>query len=60
MRPKIVYNGTKLTRYFSVKDKTKNEYLSNIIYRYNSSKEDNVDYTGETKCRFGKRIKEHQ
>ena len=60
VRPKIVYNGTKLARYFSVKDKIKIEYLSDIIYRYKSSKEDQVDYTGETKCRFGKRIKEHQ
>ena len=25
-----------------------------------SGKDDRVDYIGETKCRFGKRIKEHQ
>ena len=60
VRPKVVYNGTQLSMFFSVKDKIKEEYLSDIVYHYKSSKEDCIDYTGETKCRFGKRIKEHQ
>ena len=60
VRPKIVYKGTKLSTFFSVKDKIKMHHLSNIVYYYKSGKEDRVDYIGETKCRFGKRIKEHQ
>ena len=60
VRPKVVYNGTKLSMFFSVKDKIKEESLSDIVSHYKSSKEDCIDYTGDTKCRFGKWIKEHQ
>ena len=60
VRPKIVYNGTKLSTFFSVKDKVKKEHQSNIIYYYEKETDENTTYTGETKVRFGKRIKEHQ
>ena len=43
-----------------MKDKVQDKYCNNIVYYYNSKEEDNVNYTGETKCRLGKRIKEHQ
>ena len=56
VRPKIIYKGTKLSTFSSVKDKIKMHHLSNIVYYYKSGKEDHIDYIGETKCRFGKRI----
>ena len=60
IRPKVIYNGTKLGSYFSVKDKIETLHCSNIVYYYKGSTADNNDYTGETKCRLGKRVKEHQ
>ena len=59
--PKIVYNGTKISSYFPVKDKIDIMHCSDVVYYYESSAENiKDDYVGETKCRFGKRIKEHQ
>ena len=60
VRPKVVYNGTKLSTFFSAKDKVQKEHSSNIIYYYENKNDENTAYIGETKCRFGKRIKEHQ
>ena len=59
IKPKIIYNGTKLSSQFSVKDKIEILHCSNIVYYYKGSNNNN-DYTGETKCRLGKRIREHQ
>ena len=60
VRPRIVYNGTKLSTFFSVKDKVHKEHCSDIVYYYQSKWDENATYTGETKCRFGKRIQEHR
>ena len=60
VRPRIVYNGTKLSTFFSVKDKVQKEHCSNIIYYYKSKLDENAAYTGETRCRFGKRIQQHR
>ena len=60
VRLKIVYTGTKLSTYFSVKDKVQKEHCSDLVYHYESKRNDNTDYTGETKVRLGKRIGEHQ
>ena len=60
VKPRIVYNGTKLSSFFQLKDKVPEEYCSNVVYYYNSQSEENTDYTGETKCRIGKRHKDHQ
>ena len=60
VRPKIVYNGTKLSTFFSAKDKIQKEHCSNIVYYYQSKNDEDIAYIGETKCRFGKRIVEHQ
>ena len=49
-----------LSTFFSVKDKVEKEHCSNIAYYYESKRDESIAYTGETKCRFGKRIKEHQ
>ena len=60
LRPRIVYTGTKLSTMFRLKDKIDDQYCSDLVYYFQSSREENVTYTGETKCRLGKRIKEHQ
>ena len=60
VRPKIVYNGTKLSTFFSVKDKVPKEHCSNLIYYYERRDDEDTAYTGETRCRIGKRIQEHQ
>ena len=60
VRPRIVYNGTKLSTFFSAKDEVQKEHRSNLIYYYQNKEDNNTAYIGETKCRLGKRIKEHQ
>ena len=60
VRPKIVYNGTKLSTFFSAKDKVQKKHSSNIIYYYQSKHDEETAYIGETRCRLGKRILEHQ
>ena len=55
-----MYKGTKLSSFFSVKDKSDDHHCSNIVYYYQRNDDENVDYIGGTKVRFGKRIKQHQ
>ena len=61
VRPQMVYKGTKLSTFFSTKDKIDKLHCSNVIYYYKGSgNEEKDDYIGETKCRLGSRIKQHQ
>ena len=60
VRPQIVYNGTKLSTFFSTKDKVQKEHCSDLIYCYQNKDDENTAYIGETKCRFEIRIKERQ
>ena len=60
IRPKVIYKGRKLSSFFPVKDKIDKMHSSNVVYYYKSDLPNIVDdYTGETKCRLGKRMKEH-
>ena len=59
VRPRIIYKGTRLSTFFSVKDKVPKEHCSNLIYYFKRKTDENA-YTGETKVRLGKRMKEHQ
>ena len=59
LRPRVVYTGTKLGTFFRLKDKVEDCYCSNLVYHFESTREEE-SYTGETKCRLGKRIKQHQ
>ena len=57
---RIVHTGTKLSRYFSLKDKVNAKHLSNFIYKHlcrNRKCDD--DYIGETSRRKEKREGEH-
>ena len=57
---RIVHTGTKISRYFSLKDKTCQSHQSNIIYRYPCrNKKCKDDYVGETGRRKAKRTGEH-
>ena len=61
IRPKIVYKGTKLSTFFSTKDKVKEMHCTKLVYYYKGSGgEERDDYVGETKCRMGKRTQQHQ
>ena len=60
VQPKVKNKGTKLSSFFSAKDKLDDHHCSNIVYYYQRNDDENVDYRGETKVRFGKRFKQHQ
>ena len=60
IQPRFIYKGTKIGSYFSVKDKVKTEHQTNLCYGYTPPGKTLKDgYIGETKVRFGKRVKEH-
>ena len=60
LKYRIVHTGTKISRYFSLKDKTSESHLSNIIYRYPCrNKKCKDDYIGETGRRKTIRTGEH-
>ena len=48
-----------LGNFFRLKDKIEDQYCSNLVNHFDSNNE-NESYTGETKCRLGKRVKQHQ
>ena len=51
----------KVSSFFPVKDKINTLHCSNVVSHYKSSNEHHKDeYMGETKCRLGKRVNEHQ
>ena len=52
VRPKIVYNGTKLSTFFSAKDKVQKEHSSNIMCFYQYKHDDVTTNIGGMKCRF--------
>ena len=57
---RIVHTGTKLSRYFSLKDKVDDKHLSNFVYRHPCrNKRCDDDYIGETGRRKEKRTGEH-
>ena len=61
IRLKIVYKGTKLSSFFSTKDKIKDMHCTKLVYYYIGSRgEERDDYVSETKCRMGKRTQQHQ
>ena len=43
LRPKIVYNGTKISSYFPVKDKIDIMHCSDVVYYYESNAENIKD-----------------
>ena len=45
IRPKIVYEGTKLSTFFSTKDKVKDMHCIKLVYCYKGSGREAVSYT---------------
>ena len=61
VKPSISVTGTKLSSFFTLKDKIDDKHSSGIIYDYecDNSNVCKGDYIGETASRKEKRIKEH-
>ena len=52
----VVYKAMKLGSKFQIKDKTKKEYMHNVVYHTKCpAKKCKSHYGGQTKCRIGKR-----
>ena len=60
VKPLFVYQGTTIGSFFPLKDRLETQHCSNLIYYYINPSDPTDDYGGETKCRLGKRIKDHQ
>ena len=57
---RVIYNGTKLSSHFSLKDCTPSQHEHNVIYELTCPNHDCSDtYIGETGRRIAERIKEH-
>ena len=60
VKPKVVYNSTKLSQYFNIKDPVPQKYKSDLVYKCTCSQIDcNESYIGETERRFEERIIDH-
>jgi hypothetical protein len=58
---RIVHTGTKISKFFNIKDKVDDKHLSNFIYHHDcqNKKCKDGDYIGETARRKTRRTKEH-
>ena len=57
---RIIYRAKRLSSKFIVKDKTKIKHMHNVVYHGKCrTKKCTSHYVGQTKCRVGKRIIEH-
>ena len=57
---RIVYQATKLGARFPVKDKTKPQHMHNVVYKAKCpNTKCKSHYNGQTRCRLGKRIIQH-
>ena len=55
------YKSKKLGSCFSIKDRTKFEHMHNVVYHGKCpNKKCPSHYSGQTKCRIGKRAEQHQ
>ena len=57
---KPVFTSTKLSKYFSLKERCSQSYSSNIVYKFTCPKNKDISYIGESKRQFFKRIEEHK
>ena len=59
VKTQIVFTSTKVSSYFSLKDRT-NVFLKNCLaYEFKCLSDSNITYIGKTKRFFGKRLGEH-
>ena len=59
IKTQTVFTSTKVSSYFSLKDKTNIFLKSCLIYRFTCLSDSNTTYIGKTKRHFGKRLNEH-
>ena len=60
-KPRVIYKGSKLGSFFSVKDKVDRSHQTNLVYGYIPRNGTTLrdGYVGETRVRFGRRTHEH-
>ena len=56
---KVIFTTTKVSNYFSNKDKTPHELKSNVVYEYKCSYDESIQYIGFTSRPLVERVKEH-
>ena len=56
---KVIFTTTKVSNYFSNKDKTPHELKSNVVYEYKCSYDESIQYIGFTSRPLVRRVKEH-
>ena len=59
VKPRFTFKGKKLGSFFALKDTVPKEHLSNLVYGYFDSNQNEIRYVGETNVRFGTRVHEH-
>ena len=57
IKPRFAYKGKKIGSFFRIKDPVPTEHESNLIYAFRKNEE--TEYVGETKVRYGTRQYEH-
>ena len=64
IKPRFTYKGTKISKFFSPKDKIQEDHQSNLTYAYTRNREiretRTKDYIGETNVRYITRKDEHK
>ena len=55
----MIFTTTKVSNYFSNKDKTPHELKSNVVYEYKCSYDESIQYIGFTSRPLVERVKEH-
>ena len=56
---KVIYTTTKISKYFSNKEKTPHEFKSNIVYEYKCLNDQDIHYIGYTSRLLIERMNEH-
>ena len=56
---KVIFTTTKVSNYFSNKDKTPHELKSNVVYEYKCSYDESIQYIGFTSSPLVERVNEH-
>ena len=59
IKTRIVFTSTKISTYFSLKDRTNVFLKSCLVYKFTCLRDSNITYIGKTKRHFGKRLTEH-
>ena len=56
---RIVFKSTRVSSYFSLKDKTPLGLMANVVYKFQCSRDESITYIGKTKRHLAIRASEH-